>query len=146
MNPKLAVLVLIVGACVTSCSTAGTGFSARVDISNAPPPPPIYYREDPEWRYLPDYDVYVLADESHDYDMFRLGGTFYVYNSGYWYSSSNVRGPFVVVEERRVPKRVFQVDERQYHWRHHPMAWGNPDHDRGRGHGHGNGNDHDDDR
>ncbi|MGH7741370.1 MAG: hypothetical protein ACRENS_05040 [Candidatus Eiseniibacteriota bacterium] len=136
MRLMLAVLLLLVGACVSSCSTAGTGFSARVEIGSAPPPPPIHYRSDLQWRYLSDCDVFVLADEAHDYDMFRLGGTFYVYNAGYWYRSRSYRGRFVAIEERRVPKNIFRVDEREYRWRHRPMAWGNSDHSRGQDHDH----------
>jgi hypothetical protein len=145
MKTQLAALLLIAGMLSASCSPAGTGMNASIEISSAPPPPVIAFDADPGWRYLPDYGVYVLVDDSVGYDMFRVGGWFYVYDNGYWYRSHQVRGQFVVVNEQRVPPRIFTVSDRQHHWRRHPMAWHPSDHDHGNGHGHDDdhGRDHD---
>jgi hypothetical protein len=127
---KLVVLMLLVLIGASSCSTTGTGINARIEIASAPAPPPLAFIGVPQWRYLPDLDVYVLADDRFEYDMFRVGGTFYLFSEGYWYRASDPRGPYVAVEVRHVPDRILRIDDRDYHWRRHPQAWRDSDHDR----------------
>lgn len=147
MKLMIAAGMLLVSLTAVPCDPAGAQIRARLEITNAPPPPAVYYDAVPEWRYLPDCGVYVLADDAHDYDMFQLGSWYYVYHSGYWYRSVHYRGPYVVVQERRIPKRIFTVSDRDYHWRRHPMAWKQPeryhDHHDDRGHDRDRDRDHD---
>jgi hypothetical protein len=141
MKLAMAAGLLLVSLTAASCDPTGAQISAQLELTNAPPPPAVYFDRDPEWRYLPDYDVYVLADDAFDYDMFLLGGWYYVYSGGYWYRADQPLGPFVVIEERHVPRRIFTVSDREYHWRRHPMAWKQSERD----HDHGD-RDHDHDR
>jgi hypothetical protein len=143
MKLMLAAGMLLMSLAAASCDPTGAQISAQLELTNAPPPPAVYFDREPQWTYLPDCGVYVLADDAYDYDMFLLGGWYYVYNAGYWYRADQPRGPFVVIEERRVPRRIFTVSNREYHWRRHPMAWKTPDHDHGHGHGHGDDREHD---
>ena len=89
-----------------------------IDIGNAPPPPVVVYREEPRVTLIPSSTVYVVSDNRADYDIFRYGVNWYIYNDGYWYRSRNHRGPFRVVEVRYVPRAILTVPAR--HWKHHP--------------------------
>ena len=114
----------------------------------APAPPRIAFRTSPHWVTIPGTTVYrVRDDERPNYDMLRYGSQYYIYDGGYWYRSNRWSGPFVTLEERRVPVAFYQVP--QTHWRNYPPGWSNPKnphstgrHDNGRhkgGHaGHGN--------
>jgi len=59
--------------------------------------------------------VYVLEDD-YDYDVFRYGVYWYVFNDGYWYRARTHRGPFAVVSARYVPTAIVNVPPR--YWRH----------------------------
>ena len=99
---------------------AHTSIDIGVTIGNAPPPPVVVYRQEPRWVMVPRERVYVVHDDRLGYDYFRYGGSFYIFNSGYWYRGRSWRGPFTAVEERVVPRPIFTMSEREYHWRHHP--------------------------
>jgi hypothetical protein len=138
MNRALAVLILLTGLGLASCATMGPGTStqitAGVDITNAPPPPIVTYGANVQWRYVSDRGIWVPSDDSYQYDMFRYGTWVYLYSNGYWYRSSNYGGPYVVIETRRVPHRIFELDDRDYHWRNRPQAWRPGDHGHERDH------------
>ena len=135
-----------------------TQVSIGVQLGNAPPPPVVVYRQSPDWVYVPGPQVYVVNDDRVGYDYFRYGGMFYIYNDGWWYRSGSYRGPFIAVETRYVPRPIFALNDRQYHWRHHPVyvaerehenvppgwshgkaKWKNNGDDDDEGHGHGHG-------
>jgi hypothetical protein len=99
---------------------AATNIRVGIDIGSAPPAPRIYFESRPRFAYVPAQRVYVIEDDYFDYDMFRYGNYYYVYNDGWWYRSRGYRGPFVVVQTRYVPRAIFSVDQRHYRWRHHP--------------------------
>jgi len=134
MKRLIAPLLALAALGITSCATTGTstGISAGVEISSAPPAPTISYGEHARWRYLTDSGVYVLDDDSAEYDMFRFGTWTYLYGNGYWYRGSSYGGPFVAVNVRLVPHRIFEIRDRDYRWRNHPQAWRPSDHDRDR--------------
>jgi hypothetical protein len=67
---------------------------------------------------VPGSTVYVVNDARCDYDFFRYGVYWYIWNDGYWYRARSYRGPFAVVEARYVPNRIWNVPAR--HWKHHP--------------------------
>jgi len=134
MKRALAVLLLAVAFGIASCAEMGpgttAGFSAGIDITNAPPPPVVTYGASAQWRYIPDCGVWVPANDGYEYDMFRYGTWTYLYSGGFWYRSSSYGGPFVVVEVQRVPHRIFEINDRDYHWRNRPQAWREHGHDR----------------
>ena len=43
------------------------------------------------------------------YDMFRYGGAYYIYNNDRWYTSRRPRGQFVAIDERDVPREFSRV-------------------------------------
>ncbi len=147
---------------------AHTTVSIGVNLGNAPPPPVVVYREQPDWVYVPRERVYVVDDDDLGYDYFRCGGSFYIYRAGFWYRSRSWRGPFIAIEARTVPTTIFAMSDREYRWRHRP-EWVPPgiarkmdrddappgwshgkakwkdrgDRDEDQGHGHGHGHDRD---
>lgn len=101
---------------LSSASFAGTNVLLQASISNAPPPPVIVYREEPRSLLIPGTTVYVIEGNRHDYDVFRYGVYWYIWNDGYWYRSRNWRGPFAVTSVKYVPRAILNVPER--HWKH----------------------------
>ena len=100
---------------------ARADIDVRIDISNAPPAPHIYFRARPQERFIPEERVYVVDDPVvGDYDCFRYGGFYWVFREGYWYRSSSWRGRFVVVHPRYVPTVFYQVPPTR--WKHHPSG------------------------
>jgi hypothetical protein len=72
------------------------------------------------------------------YDMFRYGGAYYVYNDDRWYMSRRARGQFVAIDDRNVPRAFSQVS--RDHWRNTTWMDHNPDTNEGRrGRRHSNG-------
>lgn len=109
-----------------------TYFGFQIGITNAPPPPQVVFESAP--RCEPVSGVYVAVQDDYDCDVFRYGTYWYVVSNGYWYRARSHRGPFRVIDARRVPRAVFAVPAS--HWRHHPHG-GPPGqmkkHGRGRG-------------
>ena len=90
--------------------------------------------------------VYVVDDGygPADYDVFRYGVYWYVFDDGYWYRARSYRGPFRVVSARYVPTAIGNVPPRWWRhphggppgqWKHRDEMARGHDHDRGRGHG-----------
>lgn len=131
------VLALSATACAPGYYSNGSsstymGFS--VGVSNAPPPPRLYFRSEPRFRLTISSGVRVVDAPDTDCDLFLYGGTYYMYSEGYWYRSRAYDGDYALIEVRRVPRAVLEVPER--HWRHHPgrgHARGHYKGDRGRG-------------
>ncbi len=146
----LAVFGLIsLAFAVPAFARSNVGFS--IFINDAPPPPVVVYREEPRLAFIPEHRVYVVDDDDCDYDYFRYGAFFYIYDNGYWYRSRSYRGPFAAIRADYVPRPIFYVSDDEYHWRHHPRwmppgqakkAWRE---DRGWKHGHGRGHGGDED-
>jgi hypothetical protein len=139
MKTFFAGLLLIAAFAASGC--APLGMSASMQVRSAPPPPAFAFHSEPRFSYLSELRISVIADESFGYDMFRSGGSFYIYSGGYWYRSQAARGPFVAIDARRVPRRIFDVGDNQYRWRSHPEGWrpgqrkGNKNDSRGAGRG-----------
>jgi hypothetical protein len=119
-----------VGCAFAAAMLAGIPFSSvparadievRIDIGNAPPAPHIVFRARPREFYAPEERVYVVDDpDVGDNDCFRYGGKYWVFSDGYWYRASRWRGPFVIVEPRRVPAVFYRVPATR--WKHRPVG------------------------
>jgi hypothetical protein len=104
---------------VLSCAAPGqTYYGFTIGISSAPPPPRVVFYEEPSVVVVPGSEVYVVADNTFEYDMFRYAGDWYLVYDGYWYRSSSYRGSFTVIDVRSVPQQVVEVPSS--HWKHHP--------------------------
>jgi len=121
MKRLFAGLLLVVAFAAMGCSSMGASASLRV--RSAPPPPSMSFSADPQFSYLADRHVGVIADDSFGYDLFSSGGSYYLYNGGYWYNSDSARGQYKAVDTKRVPKDIFDVKDSQYRWRSHPEGW-----------------------
>ncbi len=85
----------------------------------------------PRWTDIRGTGVRRIRDgDRTDYDMFRYGRNYYVYNNNNhrWYMSRRWRGSFTLISNRSVPSQLRRIPRQ--HWRHYPMAWDNRD-DRG---------------
>ncbi len=91
-----------------------------VGVTSAPPAPVVVFREQPHLYLVPNTGVWVVEDPVYrlDYDMFRYGNAWYVYDDGFWYRARSYAGPYRVVDVRYVPRRVLVVPAS--HWRSHP--------------------------
>jgi len=91
----------------------------------------------PHWTGVSGTRVEVVPmGERPDYDVFRYGGTYYVYNSDRWYSSPRESGQFTLIADQDVPTEFSRVPRQE--WRHYPSAWNGQDNnnrqdDNGRG-------------
>jgi len=146
--------LLLAGALVALTATASSAettfyYGFHIGITNAPPAPKVVYREEPEVVLVSGRDVYMVEDNDYDCDVFHVGAYWYAMSNGYWYRAHSHRGPFKVIDVRRVPRSIFATPSK--HWRHHPHG-GPPGqmkksdrvakvkskkHDHGRGHGRG---------
>ena len=106
-------LASVVAAPLTA--SAGTSVGVSISIGNAPPPPVVVFQREPRIVMVPGSTVYVVNDEC-DYDVFRYGVYWYVFNDGYWYRARTHRGPYAVVSARYVPTAIVNVPPR--YWRH----------------------------
>jgi YXWGXW repeat-containing protein len=93
----------------------------RVVVS-APPPPTVTFSTTPTWELVPGTRVYLVNDaERPDYDLFRYGSSYYIYDNGYWYRASSWNGPFVAVNNASVPVVFSGVPRTE--WRSYPDTW-----------------------
>ncbi len=84
----------------------------------------ITFGSTPHWTSVRGTRVQQIRQgERPDYDMFRYGGTYYVYSNDQWYSSRRGRGQFRAIDARFVPRELTRVPRE--HWRNYPSAWGN---------------------
>jgi len=102
----------------TSPAKAETSWGVSMNIGKTPPPLVVVVKEEPRLVAVPGTTIRVVNDSRYGYDCFQYGAYWYACNDGYWYRSRARRGPFVTVEERRVPRAIFQVPTK--HWKHHP--------------------------
>jgi hypothetical protein len=96
-------------------ASAGTSVGVNINLGNAPPPPVVVFRHEPPMVVVPGSTVYMVNGDC-DYDVFRYGVYWYVFNDGYWYRARKHRGPFAVVNARYVPGAIVNVPPK--YWRH----------------------------
>ena len=92
-----------------------------LDYRHAPAAPRIVLHGTPQWRMITGTPVYVSTNHEADFDLFRLGNTYYLYDDGYWYRSSRWNGTFTATHPSRVPREFQRVPRNQ--WRDGPPAW-----------------------
>ena len=107
---------LALALAVPASAETQTYFGFEIGIGNAPPPPIVRFREEPDVVFVPTNRVYVVRSYD-DYDMFRYGRYYYVCDDGYWYRARSHQGPFRVIDVRHVPRTVFAVPAK--HWKHY---------------------------
>ena len=104
----------------SAASSTYYGFSEGV--AGAPRPPAIRTARPPRLVLSGDAMVYVADDPAlrFDGDLFRYGQYWFAYTRGYWYRARSHRGPYTLMEVRRVPRAIIGVPRRL--WKHHPLA------------------------
>ena len=76
----------------------------------------------PHWTGVSGTRVEVVPmGERPEYDVFRYGGTYYVYNSDHWYTSTRQDGQFTMISDQDVPTEFSRVPRQE--WRHYPSTW-----------------------
>lgn len=129
MHKAIKVTVLSTILWASGCATDGA-YSARVELSNAPPLRVAWVSRP---AYAVEYrGVYVVDGSAYDADcdIFQYSGSWYAYTDGYWYSARRYDGPYVSIEVSSVPRRIFSVPDR--HWRHNARPIYMRDRDRDR--------------
>jgi hypothetical protein len=144
---KLLIAVLALGAAATMMggptATANAGESRT--WNRVPQPPAVTFRRAPIWEVIPGTRVsWIRERDRPNYDLFRSGSSYYLYNDGYWYRSNRLDRRFTVIQERYVPMAFSGIPDN--HWRNYPPGWRNPRnphysgrHDNGRNGWNGNG-------
>jgi hypothetical protein len=87
-----AAVVLLQGA-----SAAQAGVSFNINVGG----PPIVVSQPPDFLYPPELGFGVAVGVP--YDMFYLGGTYYVFRGGGWYRTSVIGGPWIQVGPGSLP-------------------------------------------
>jgi hypothetical protein len=135
---------LALALAVPASARAETYFGFQIGIGNAPTRARVTFAREPRMVLIPRTDVYV-AEGDFGYDVFRVGAAWYLCDDGRWYRANSRRGPFRIVDVRRVPRDIFYVPSRE--WRHHYAGLPGNDrvadrqNDRGHGRGHDRGQD-----
>lgn len=116
--PRILAAALMVAAGALASGCAGYRYGAEVEVSNAPPPPRIYFSSRPHYDVV--YGVYVVdhGEYDDDCDVFGYGGSWYAYTGGFWYRAQSYNGPYAVISVSSVPERIFRVPPGR--WKHHP--------------------------
>ncbi len=158
MKKIIAFTAFLAGAaCMTSGDAAARvnldiniGQPAPIIVAPLPPPPPpppphrrIIIEHRPRFLYTPALGYSVSVDGP--YDVINYGDRYYVYDDGRWFWAPAYDGPWVFIEDYRLPGRIrrYRFEEirrfrdEEFH-RHGPDGdW----HDRGRWHDRGDWHD-----
>jgi hypothetical protein len=93
--------------------SSDTSASLRIDFGTQP-----------RWEGVRGTQVRTIRQgDRTDYDMFRYGRNYYVYNNynHRWYMSRRWRGQFTLISDRSVPRDLRRVPRNR--WRNYPTAW-----------------------
>lgn len=117
---KRLFLAGVLSALVAGTAAAETTyyFGFHIGITNAPPPPKVQVREKPDYVLVAGRDVYMVSNDKLACDMFRVHSYWYMTANGFWYRARSQRGPFKVIDVRRVPRAIFATPAE--YWHHHP--------------------------
>ena len=86
----------------------------------------VRFGSSPHWMGVNGTRVEVVPmGERPSYDVFRFGGTYYVYDNDRWYTSPRESGQFTMIDDRDVPAEFSRVPRQE--WRHYPAAWDGQD-------------------
>lgn len=93
-----------------------------VGVTQAPAPPAPRSAREPRLVRANDAMVFVAQDDQFrfDGDLFRYGQYWFAYDHGYWYRARTHRGPYTVLDVRKVPRAILGVP--RSFWKHHPLA------------------------
>ncbi len=97
--------------------SSGTSASLRINFGSSP-----------RWSNIRGTSVQRINQGYRtNYDMFRYGQNFYVYNNAddRWYMSRRYRGQFRMIDDRSVPWQIRRLSREN--WRNYPTAWDNRD-------------------
>jgi hypothetical protein len=76
----------------------------------------------PRWVMVPGTSAYeVPMTDRPDYDVFREGSTYYVYDNDRWYSSTRPEGDYTAIGDNYVPADFNRIP--RDHWRSYPSRW-----------------------
>lgn len=118
---RLTLPMVVSIAAITLASAASAQVSGSIRIS---------FGDNPRWVTVPGTRVDVIGDYNRpDYDMFRYGGRYYVYQNDRWYSSQRMTGDFVIINDDLIPQDITMVPRER--WRHYPERWSTYRDDRG---------------
>lgn len=82
----------------------------------------VQFGTQPRWVTVPGTSVYeVPMSDRPDYDVFREGNTYYVYDNDRWYSSTRPEGDYTAIEDNYVPTDFNRIP--RDHWRNYPSSW-----------------------
>jgi hypothetical protein len=105
--------------------TAGT-------IPTAPAPttvatewvPTVSFKAAPHWTLIPGTPrIYQIRAKERptDYDLFRFGPNYYVYQNNNWYRATQTEGPYALIGADEVPPKFRTI--RQRYWVSYPAGW-----------------------
>lgn len=107
----MLVAVLAAGAVLGAATAHAQSATFRVEFGTSP-----------HWTTIGGTRVQIVRDDERpNYDIFRVNGRYYVYNTGDWYVSDVPNGTFSYMEPRFVPTDLRSVP-RQY-WYSYPSDW-----------------------
>lgn len=110
---RLTLPMLFSVAAIAIASTAFAQVSGSFRVS---------FGTSPRWETVPGTQVYVVRDvDRPNYDIFRFGGSYYVYSNDRWYTSRRMNGDFVYITDDRVPYELSLVPRER--WRSYPSRW-----------------------
>lgn len=124
MNSRMQVLLTVLSLGVISLVAVPVS-EADLLSKQWPAPPAVTFRTTPRWETIPGTRVArVSQDLRPDYDLFRYGSRYYLYNDGYWYRSDRLNTTFAGIAESRIPMAIANVPNPE--WRSYPPGWTNP--------------------
>ena len=149
MKTPLAAVILV--AATAAAAQGGVNIDVNIGVPPpvvvappsppAPAPPRVVIDAPPRFIYSPALGCYVSVEIP--YDVVYIDRSYYLYNGGFWYAAPSYRGPWVVVERRRLPPllrkyryeqiRRFRDTEYREYLRdrdHYRGRWHNPEEER----------------
>jgi len=110
MLRRFVMLAAFVALALPSLATAQ---DIRTRIGLGPAPARIVVYGQPRFVQVSGTDVYALDNLEGNDELYSYGGYYYLSSDGYWYRSTNWRGPWRAIQEGIVPDQVFvAVDNR----------------------------------
>jgi hypothetical protein len=107
------ILALCTTLAMTSAAHAQDGASASLQVT---------FGHSPHWVGVQGTRVReIRTTDRPNYDMFRYGRSYYVYNNNRWYSSRRSNGRFRAIDDRNVPTEISRVP--RDHWHNYPSSW-----------------------
>jgi hypothetical protein len=86
--------------------------------------PTVTFKTAPHWTLIPGTPrIYQIRAKERptDYDLFRYGPNYYVYQNGNWYRATQTEGPYAAIALNEVPPKFRTI--RQRYWVNYPADW-----------------------